>query len=128
MRMSLYLFGNRVRRWAVLLINLLVCFKLEAQDAHFSQYYAVPQYLNPALVGLEKDIHFSLNHRSQWRSLGFPQQTSQCSVSIPLTNRNPHKMHYGGIGLALYKDDAGEGSSFQSTGLQTSFAYNIPLA
>lgn len=39
----------------------------EAQDVRFSQYYAAPLRLNPAMIGMfEGNIRVGLNYRSQW--------------------------------------------------------------
>lgn len=38
------------------------------QDAHFTQYYQVPAYLNPALVGNFNGLYkVGINYRDQWR-------------------------------------------------------------
>jgi type IX secretion system PorP/SprF family membrane protein len=49
---------------------LLLCFALQAQDIHFSQYYFSPLSLNPANTGNYKgDYRLFGNYRSQWRDL-----------------------------------------------------------
>ena len=41
---------------------------LQAQDAHFTQYYQVPAYVNPALVGNFNGLFkVGMNYRDQWR-------------------------------------------------------------
>ena len=46
-----------------------------AQDAHFSQYYANPIYLNPAFAGSKvSDVH--TNYRNQYPELGVYQTYS----------------------------------------------------
>lgn len=40
-----------------------------AQDPLFSQYYAAPMYLNPALTGSSNVPRFTLNYRNQWPGL-----------------------------------------------------------
>lgn len=40
------------------------------QDGHFSQFYAAPQYINPALIGrMQGNIRVHVHHRQQWRSV-----------------------------------------------------------
>lgn len=41
-----------------------------AQDVSFSQYYALPLHVNPALAGTANAPRFSLAYRNQWPSLG----------------------------------------------------------
>lgn len=48
---------------ALLLSSLTV---LNAQDAHFTQFYANSLYLNPAFAGAERCPKISLNYRNQW--------------------------------------------------------------
>ncbi|ELR72706.1 hypothetical protein C900_01085 [Fulvivirga imtechensis AK7] len=103
--------------------------RVSAQDAVFSQFFNSTLYLNPALAGIEKDISVSFAHRSQWRSLLFPYTTSQVSVVMPYyksEHTEPYG-HVGGIGLSVYNDVAGESKNFKTTGLNGSFAYNLPL-
>jgi type IX secretion system PorP/SprF family membrane protein len=97
-----------------------------AQDPHFSQYYASPLYLNPALAGKDRDIAFSCIYRSQWASTGFPQNTGQISVLVPLVHANPRRLPLGGFGFSAFNDRAGENLHFRSTGANAAFAYNFP--
>ena len=43
-----------------------IFFSTKAQDATFSQFYANPTYLNPALAGSGICPRVSLNYRNQW--------------------------------------------------------------
>jgi type IX secretion system PorP/SprF family membrane protein len=100
---------------------------LWAQDPHFSQYYAAPLYLNPALMGAERDISFSINHRTQWRSLGFPQYTSQFSAIGALSSTHARRMPRYCLGFSAFSDVAGAQGSFVATGASLAMAYNLPL-
>ena len=51
------------------LISLLGSEKAQAQDPQFSQFYASPMYLNPALVGSADRGRVGVNYRNQWPSL-----------------------------------------------------------
>ena len=48
---------------------ILFCKAGLSQDAGFSQFYANPIYLNPALTGNRSNPTLSLNYRNQWPSL-----------------------------------------------------------
>jgi type IX secretion system PorP/SprF family membrane protein len=52
---------------------------LNAQDPHFSQFYANPVYLNPAMVGTADGNRIVLNHRQQWAK---PISYTTSAVSI----------------------------------------------
>jgi len=81
---------------------------LNAQDAHFSQYYVAPQYFNPALAGTaDGDYRISTVYRDQWRSaLEAPYR------SFVLTGDTKFEMSYGktytpdiiGAGLVIFND------------------------
>ncbi|WP_323755538.1 type IX secretion system membrane protein PorP/SprF [Roseivirga sp.] len=51
------------------LISLFWSEKVQAQDPQFSQFYASPMYLNPALVGSTDRGRAGVNYRNQWPSL-----------------------------------------------------------
>lgn len=55
-------------RLLVILFSLSL-FRLQAQDAQFSQYYAAPLILNPAMTGLTECVRAGVNVRTQWSFL-----------------------------------------------------------
>jgi type IX secretion system PorP/SprF family membrane protein len=99
------------------------------QNPHFSQYYAAPLYLNPALAALEKSGSVGLNYRDQWRSLGFSQKTGQLSLVLPVYGRSPERAAMGSLGATVYSDVLGENNTFRATGAALSVSralYNGP--
>jgi type IX secretion system PorP/SprF family membrane protein len=59
----------RVRIYLLLLISSFSFFKSDAQDAHFTQFYAVPMLLNPAMSGTYNGtFRISTVYRDQWFS------------------------------------------------------------
>jgi hypothetical protein len=63
-------------RILTLAIGLIFSTLSTAQDAHFSQYYANPIYLNPAFAGLERCPTVHSNYRNQYPELGVYQSYS----------------------------------------------------
>jgi type IX secretion system PorP/SprF family membrane protein len=55
-------------RYRIVLAGMLMmlAYKSQAQDIHFSQYLETPTTLNPALFGLNYDTRVIANYRSQW--------------------------------------------------------------
>ncbi|MBK8699435.1 MAG: PorP/SprF family type IX secretion system membrane protein [Saprospiraceae bacterium] len=52
----------------LVLLAVLYTFAVSAQDASFTQYYQVPAYVNPALVGNFNGLFkVGMNYRDQWR-------------------------------------------------------------
>jgi type IX secretion system PorP/SprF family membrane protein len=59
---------------------------LQAQDIHFSQFYAAPLLVNPANTGMSgKDIRVANIYRNQWAKIGIPYETIITSVDKELT-------------------------------------------
>ena len=108
-----------------LAVLILIPERVFGQDAVFSQFYNSTLYLNPALAGIEDDILFSANYRSQWNIY----KTSQFSFIVPYHKSKHAKPygHIGGLGLSVYNDVSGEYKSFQTTGFNSNFAYNLPF-
>ena len=52
------------------LIGVVSSSKTHAQDAAFSQFFANPIYLNPAMAGSNICPRLSLNYRNQWPGIG----------------------------------------------------------
>ncbi|MEX2594399.1 MAG: PorP/SprF family type IX secretion system membrane protein [Anditalea sp.] len=54
---------------AFYVVMLVFGFSGKAQDFHYSQFYAAPLYLNPALTGSTELSRFGINYRKQWPGL-----------------------------------------------------------
>ncbi len=108
----------------ILLIGVLG--KVSAQDATFSQYYSSSLYLNPSFAGIERDITFSSNYRSQWQSIIQPYVTNQLSFIYPIYVDEIKEIHMGGIGASIYTDRAGEGN-FKTLGANFNAGYKLPF-
>ncbi|NNC94932.1 MAG: PorP/SprF family type IX secretion system membrane protein [Chitinophagales bacterium] len=84
---------------------------VKSQDVHFSQYYASPQLVNPALTGVfNGGFRFAAQYRNQWRSVT-PNtfSTIAFSADMSLLKRSLGK-DYVGIGINLFQDRAGDGN------------------
>lgn len=78
---------------------------LFGQDPHFSQFYASPVLLNPALTGDHKGpVRGAFVNRRQWDQLGKPIQTSGASVESKIWLNGD----YIGIGALFINDKAGQ--------------------
>lgn len=85
----------------------LCCFlslKVRAQvDAHFSQYYAYPLWLNPGLTGvMDGDFRITANFKRQWASVTSPFTTEAVSFDT-----YPYK--HLGLGATVVNQSAGDG-------------------
>ncbi len=79
-----------------------------AQDAGFSQFYANPLYLNPALAGATECGRLNLNYRNQWPSLGNAYVTYSASYDQNIPSIN------SGFGIVIMSDRQGDGALTRS--------------
>jgi type IX secretion system PorP/SprF family membrane protein len=91
------------------LIALSAVSQLVAQDAHFSQFYASPLNLNPALTGaFNGKYRVSMIYRDQWRPVtASPYQTFSGAIDLRF-NMNEKKVMKDvlAIGMAFTADKA----------------------
>jgi len=91
---------------------------LQAQDPHFSQFYASPLYTNPSLSGSEYLPRIVLNYRNQWTAIDANFITYSASVDVPLNSIN------SGAGLLVTRDEA-PSAGMQS--IEAAFQYSYEL-
>jgi len=90
------------------------------QDPQFSQFYANPLYLNPALAGATICPRLIGNYRNQWPSLGGAFNTYNGSFDLYI-----NAIH-SGLGLLVNADRAGGGNLNTTTiSLMYAFKFNI---
>lgn len=97
------------------------CLNLSAQDTHFSQFYANPLYLNPAMAGSKGCPRIALNTRLQWTQISGNYRTYAASFDMHV---NPLA---GGIGIRFMRDEAGQ-ATITSHNFAISYSYHIPLS
>ncbi|SDR98171.1 type IX secretion system membrane protein, PorP/SprF family [Mucilaginibacter mallensis] len=71
------------------LLQVVIVSRVKAQiDPHFSQYYAYPLWLNPALTGVfDGDIRIMANYKDQWATINNAYQTTAVSADFKATNK-----------------------------------------
>lgn len=106
------------------LLLLLVSFapsKIWAQDAEFSQFYAAPAYLNPAMIGFSSEPRIGLNYRHQYPSFGNAYMTVAASYDQYFSEFN------SSIGASLVTDFSGSGGIYNTYNFNALYAYQLPL-
>lgn len=79
---------------------------ISGQDIHFSQFYASPMLINPALTGYFKsDNRFVLHYKDQWQSFSKAYRTFAFSYDGKFFRK---RSGFLGLGLKIYKDQAGD--------------------
>ncbi|GAA4339799.1 hypothetical protein GCM10023149_50750 [Mucilaginibacter gynuensis] len=104
------------------LLQLGAASQLKAQiDPHFSQYYAYPLWLNPALTGVfNGDTRINANFKSQWASIGNAYKTGAISADFRPTERV-------GVGINIVNQAAGS-AGYNYFAAYGSFGYNIAVS
>ena len=91
-----------------------------SQDPQFTQFYANPLYLNPAMAGAHGCPRFNLNYRNEWPSLSGNYVTYSASYDQYFNNIS------GGFGVIALHDQQGQGTIFTST-LGLIYSYHLKV-
>ncbi len=114
-----------------ILTSVIACFALTsaafAQDPNFSQFFASPLTLNPALTGkFDGLFRVATNYRNQWPSINNAYITGTASLDMGIMkNRIPEGDQFG-IGIMGFTDKAGDGA-LNNNYLGLSLAYHKSL-
>lgn len=109
---------NRILVTITLVFTLGAVSNVNAQDAHFSQYDALPVLLNPASTGMLKntDMRIGAIYRNQWSSLATNFNTFAISFDAAFNDR-------WGFGAVMINDD--EANVINNFSFAVSSAYQI---
>ncbi len=109
----------------------LLPFKLDAQDLHFTQFYAAPLTFNPALSGgFNGTYRLGIIYRDQWRqALEDPIVSFAGSVDLRfrLSSRRRQLSDAVGAGVLFYSDRFGP-TGFSTNQISISGAYHKSLS
>lgn len=93
---------------------------VRAQDVQYSQFYASPLYLNPAMAGTADQHRIVGNFRDQWPSIPGAFVSYSLAYDVNLAEAN------SGLGITIQRDQAGSGG-LSTTTLGGMYAYNIKI-
>ena len=108
-----------MKPFAVLLF-LFICLEAQAQDPSFTQFYANPVYLNPALAGSTGCPRIVSNYRNQW-----PQLTGNYITSA-VAYDSYVKSVSGGLGIIALHDMQGQ-TTIQTSMIGGVYSYNLKV-
>jgi len=91
------------------------------QDPAFSQFYANPLYMNPAMAGVEGPAKVSVGYRNQWPGATNPYVTYHASFEKYI------EALQGGIGVHVINDRQG-GGVFNTLSLDAIYAYHLRVS
>ncbi len=106
-------------------VTFIICFFLAvvsawSQDQVFSQFFAAPLQLNPALTGVTQAPRITLNYRNQWPTL------PNAYTSYAATYDQYFGKIKSGLGVSLLSDQAGDGI-FITNRITASYSYTLSL-
>ncbi len=99
---------------------LLLWVTIKGQDIQYSQYYANPLYLNPALTGTGDNTRGIINFRDQWPTLSGKYVSYSASGDHYSPNIN------SGFGAFLLHDRIGS-AKITSSSFGVSYSYNVAV-
>ena len=80
---------------------------VQAQDPHFSQFFASPLTLNPAFTGkFDGNLRLAANHRDQWPSIPKAYVTTSASVDFPIMTKRIPEGDVFGLGISGLSDQS----------------------
>jgi type IX secretion system PorP/SprF family membrane protein len=81
----------------VIVLAFFMVMDLQAQDIHFSQFFAAPLLINPANTGMSgEDFRIANIYRNQWSNIGIPYETFSTSIDKKLIISG-HSIGVGGL-------------------------------
>lgn len=108
------------RKLLLFLLLILTGLTSQAQDPQFSQFYANPLYLNPALAGGAMAPRLTANYRNQWPALSANFVTSSFGFDTYFPRFN------SGVGVYALLDSQGLGN-LKSTEVGAQYSYQLQL-
>lgn len=106
----------------ILMGLLLSVASSKAQDAEFSQFYAAPTYLNPAMIGFAPAPRVHVNYRHQYPEFGNAFLTMAVGFDQHFSDYN------SSIGVSVVADRAGDGGLYNTYQVNGLYAYQLQLS
>lgn len=107
---------RKLNQWLslCLLLALGMIGDLQAQDPRFSQFYAAPTQINPAMTGVfEGRFRVNANYRDQWSSILGSVPFRTVAAAIDLRYRIVDEDFFA-FGISVLTDEVGEGNFIQN--------------
>lgn len=112
-----------------LTLTLFVCLAgvSIAQDPNFSQFFASPLTMNPAMTGKFDGVYrFAANYRNQWPTINNAYTTATASFDMGIMKNRLPDFDQFGVGVMGFTDKAG-GGSLVNNYMGVSVAYHKAL-
>lgn len=131
-RKSSFSLPSVAKKGVLILVSVLgLGWQVSAQDLHFSQFYASPLTLNPALTGaLNGRYRMAMIYRDQWNKvLDSPYSSTSAAIDLRMRIDSRKKKRYDafGLGMVFYNDRVAS-SSFVNNQIHISGAFHKALS
>jgi type IX secretion system PorP/SprF family membrane protein len=96
---------------------------VQAQDPHFSQFFASPLTLNPAFTGkFNGTVRVAGNYRNQWPEINRAFITNTASIDFQILQNKIAYTDNWGVGMMAYSDNSANGAvKFNYASVSTAF-------
>ncbi len=112
---------------STLLLSIALLNVVQAQDPNFSQFFASPITLNPALTGkFDGVFRLAGNFRNQWPTINNAFETKTASIDFGIMKNRIPEFDQFGVGIIGFTDRAG-GGVLTNNYLGLSVAYHKAL-
>jgi type IX secretion system PorP/SprF family membrane protein len=105
----------------IIIISCLFYSKLRAQDPVFTQYFLIPESLNPGFSGFMETTYTGIIHREQWPDLDLKINTDYAFV-----NTWSEKMN-SGIGLSVLNQRE-NATNYNFTQINANYTYKVRIS
>ncbi len=109
-------------KFKLIIITIALCFstKLIAQDPIFTQYFLIPETLNPGFSGFMETTYAGIIHRTQWPDLALRVDTDYAFVNTWSERMN------SGIGISILNQHESN-TNYNYSQINFNFAYRVRL-
>src|SRR6476660_9272923 len=116
-----------MRKQICFLLTLFTVLTATAQDPNFSQFFASPLTLNPALTGkFDGQYRVAGNYRNQWPTINNAYTTATVSFDAGIMKNHISEVDQFGVGIMAFTDKSANGA-LQYNYLALSTAYHKGL-
>ncbi len=111
---------RRIKHSICFLFYWILAISVNAQDVQYSQFYAAPLYLNPALTGASELTRIGVNYRNQWPGLDHSFNSYSFYIDHYVFDYN------SGIGL-IFNGNRESMANLATNEVGLSYAYKLQL-
>ena len=102
------------------LVLLAITTSVKAQDPIFTQYFIVPETLNPGFTGFMETTNIGVLHRTQWPDLNFKVDTEYAFYNTWIDEMN------SGVGISVLNHRENF-TNYNFTQVNLNYAYKVQL-